>query len=427
MFDEDEEFGEDQEPAEEWAPEGAAAKEFDSLLQRYLEAEGAEAEQLREQLLDVYAWPIFEEAIRRRLRGWNEPEGTLEDIWSEARGELGRALETRRHQRDPFRNFPGYVAKAASTAFAHYLREKHPEWHKLKDRLVKTLKEYPSPENPLFALWKTEMPFERGGRRWTRLPSVCGLEPWHHGKTQWRPTRRLLQELRNAHSCSPLNVLEQLGLPSLPPDDPAGRVALLEAIFRWAESSAEEDAAWRPDPKAGPCVVLNELVSTIYELRGIKEVIVGLPDEPGGEGPTQSDDPRSELMWTWEKIGSLLSREERWALLLNLDYIHAFTLVDVRLRDIAAALDLPLEVLAELWGKLPLDDKNIAAAFKMPSEQLGELAPRLPLDDSSIIAQLKLYGGLAELIADRDKVIQYRRAAREKLREARRQEENPDE
>jgi hypothetical protein len=71
-------------------------------------------------------------------------------------------------------------------------------------------------------------------------------------------------------------------------------------------------------------------------------------------------DLRENLRHLWAEICELLPRQ-RVALLLNMEEIHLLPETGIAsLRDVAAALALPAEELAQLWFDLPLDDYAIA-------------------------------------------------------------------
>jgi hypothetical protein len=73
----------------------------------------------------------------------------------------------------------------------------------------------------------------------------------------------------------------------------------------------------------------------------------------------------------------LLPLNQRAALLLNLKdaegrgCIALFTVTNIAtLRELAEALEMKAEILAELWNKLPLEDAKIAELLKLTRQQV---------------------------------------------------------
>jgi hypothetical protein len=141
---------------------------------------------------------------------------------------------------------------------------------------------------------------------------------------------------------------------------------------------------------AGGPVELDDLVTVVADCTGIKDVTVRIDDvENERDSSNQLVDPRvlieteltrrSYLQRLWEEIEELPPRQ-RAALLLNLrdadggDCARLFVLSGVAtIRQIAQALDLPAERLAELWNELPLEDASIAQLIGVKRQQVINL------------------------------------------------------
>jgi len=139
----------------------------------------------------------------------------------------------------------------------------------------------------------------------------------------------------------------------------------------------------------GAPVEFDDLVGVVADLQGITEHQVSsrvneeretnearLPDPRAGFAT--EIEQRSYLQRLWSEIVQL-PQSQRLALLLNLrdaqeGVIALLPLAGVAsLREIAAALALPVEELARLWNALPLDDATIAARLGVTRQQVINL------------------------------------------------------
>ena len=105
-------------------------------------------------------------------------------------------------------------------------------------------------------------------------------------------------------------------------------------------------------------------------------------EEPSESAMSPEPDPawRAEkrifLERLWEEIRAL-ARHQRVALLLNLrdsngsSCIELFPITGVAtIRQLASALEMPAERLAELWNELPIDDARIAELLQLTRQQV---------------------------------------------------------
>jgi RNA polymerase sigma factor (sigma-70 family) len=135
--------------------------------------------------------------------------------------------------------------------------------------------------------------------------------------------------------------------------------------------------------KAAPPLCLDSLIDAVADLQGIRDT----PHEPLDEktaASMESDlagslDRRRRLHALWDQVRQL-PLPQRHALLLNLrddqgqSAIEALPVCGIAsLRDIAAALEMPLADLAHLWNRLPLDDHAIAARLGLTRQQVINL------------------------------------------------------
>lgn len=335
-----------------------SAEQTDALLRPYLVAVGeAESQALLTELVEREAEPLIRAVLSRKLRvSLNGTCSTrtaqeAEEIRSEILLQLISRLGALKQDREAraIANFRSYVAVTAHNACHEFLRQKYPSRWRLKNRL-----RYLLTHQKEFALWENEQ------GEW-----LCGLAEWRDSERS-----RRIDELRGDGG-------ERLGL--------AGRnlqsmslAELTAAIFRSARGAVE----------------LDELVNTIADLQGLKDVAVesvsAVDDDEEASDPYEGltgkeSDIASELEQRryverlWLEICQLPERQ-RAALLLNLrddrggDVIALFPMLGVAsIRQIAEVLGLRAEDFAALWHDLPLDDATIAARLGVTRQQVINL------------------------------------------------------
>ena len=334
----------------------------DRLLQRFLNEEDPKVAQVcLEGLLSDYVEPVVRDIARYKSRtsyatGSGYEAQDEEDICNEVVLQLISRLRNLRGSgaQSPIENFRGYVATTTYNVFHKYVRMKYPSRWRLKNRMRYLLN-----HSHGLTMWKDD---EREFR--------CGLAKWrwpvaHKGtgsEDQPPPLDGFVQSLASGKIVSRMS-LEEL---------------------------TKSFLAWRGRP-----VPLDELVGIVAELQGIQE-----PHRVQSQGEEREEglgasicellpDPAVDIASTverrfylellWKEICQLPQRQ-RVALLLNLrdaqegDALILFTLTGIAsLRRIAEAVELPLDELAALWNKLPLEDMAIATLLGITRQQVINL------------------------------------------------------
>ena len=136
----------------------------------------------------------------------------------------------------------------------------------------------------------------------------------------------------------------------------------------------------------GQPIEFDELVSAVASLSGISEQpiesladdedAVSLVPDVSEPDPAWRIEKRMFLQRLWEELEQL-PRNQRAALLLNLRESSGFGCITLfpatgiaTLRQLAAALDMTAESLAELWNDLPLEDAKIAELLGLTRQQV---------------------------------------------------------
>ena len=332
----------------------------DALLLSYLHStDEAESECLAAQLISEFARPIIRSVINYRLplafsqTAIAHSHEDAEDISSEVVLEVLTRL--RKLKTNPnglaINSFRSYVAAITYRACCEDLRRKKPHRASLKNRL-----RYVLTRCPTLALWKSN------NREW-----VCGLSAWENRKSSLRSVR-LQQLLDDPHLVEQAAVSSQDVARMNPPD-------LLAVIFNWVDSPVRFD----------------DLISIVARLWGIKDQ-VGTTDSYPVEHSTTHDrllysqgdiasevDQRNYLQRIWAEIGQLPQRQ-RSALLLNLKdtvgegVIALLPVIGIAtFHEIAEALGMSADQLADLWNNLPLDDAAIASLLNVTRQQIINL------------------------------------------------------
>ncbi len=300
------------------------------------------------------AMPVIRQIVNSELRVWHGSASSqdAEDVCSDAEARLLkrlRALHDGPHE-NPIADFPAYVAEIARNSWDQSLRRAYPERARLKNQVRYLLGHRRS-----FALWQNE------NQEW-----LCGFEAWKNRRIDSFDCAPLQQLLYDPSRFIEAETNEDLGQMELE--------GLLKIIFQSVNCP----------------IGLNPLVGIISDLTGIRDRFVVLPREDDERDPLESlPDTRvdiekqfersSELLWLWTEICRLPLRQ-RTALLLNLrdaqgqGVIALFPLTGVAtLRQIADALAIPAEQLAELYNRLPLDDATIAQRLGLTRQQVINL------------------------------------------------------
>jgi RNA polymerase sigma factor (sigma-70 family) len=274
------------------------------------------------------AEPVVRRVVGSRLRPGTVWAGQdAEDVVSRALLHVIARLRSTLYGAEPVLDLEAYAGTVAKRACDDHLRAKYPHRWRLKNQL-----RYVLSHDPRFAIWET-------AEAW-----LCGLAIWR-GRPLW-PGRVSLPAPAATAPPSAAELLAELFARSGGPLD-------FEAVV----SIAAETRALRDRPAVDPGEVAY--ATTMDPLTSLVE--------------------RSELARLWQEILTL-PLGQRTALLLNLrdgargDVITVLPATGVAtMREIAAALDVPQSFLAEIWARLPLDDREIAARLRLTRQQVINL------------------------------------------------------
>ena len=283
-------------------------------------------------LVSEVAGPVIETVLSRQLRTeWIYRMEAMEDLRAAVNLRVVRKL--RALARDPeesVERFRDYVATLTYNAVSDSLRERYPEWTRLKGRIRYVLE-----HDPRLGIWSS------GGR------TLCGLAAW-----TGRPD-----------AAEPLSAA-----------DPTG--TMLDR-HRLADAVAE---ALR---RAGRPAELDSLVRLFATLWKVTEMTAGVSDDLMivATAPTPLDrvESRRYIEALWREI-SALRPLQRAALLLNLRdtdggnalaYFVLLSVVDID--ELADSVGITVERLAALWSELPLDDLTIAGMLGIRRQQVINL------------------------------------------------------
>ena len=317
-------------------------KEFpvkiDALLEPLLTASTDEqADELLSQIVTEHAEPVIKGVIRFKLRFNSHQEmqrAEANDIQQDVVLQLVSQLQRFRKlpAAHPITDVRGMAAIIAHRTCARWMRRQFPERHALKNRL-----HYLLTRQRGFAIWDDD-----NGK------SIAGFAVWQQQK---KAAVRNLSDVA-AH----MRKAQQL----------AETVA---SIFDYAGAPIEFD----------------ELVTAVAAIQGVSDQPVEslADDEEGGFDPATPDpDPawriekKMFLQRLWEEL-TQLPVNQRAALLLNLKDASGFGCITLfpaigiaTIRQLAAALELSAERLAELWNELPIEDARIAELLGLTRQQV---------------------------------------------------------
>ncbi|MGH9916447.1 MAG: hypothetical protein ACRD63_14300, partial [Pyrinomonadaceae bacterium] len=335
----------------------AIRQQSDAVLLPFLDASGeSEVERLLTELMVVLVQPIIKKIVRSYIgRSGHELQNAheiqdIEDVIGEANlqilDRLGHLRSTPHNM--PIRNFVGYIKVTTYNACHKYLRQKYPKRSRLKCKL-----RYILTHNKGFALWEDE------NQNW-----ICGFANWKRLQPRLQPlTPGGVRQLQ-----SDQQALEKDRLSWNSINNP---IELLRSIF---------DCAHQP-------IEIDDLVTIVAELWQVKdytqteidEELTTIPNTYSTAHAANSAtniEERIYLQRLWAEICQLPVKQ-RQSLLLNLRDTHEQSLIilftDIHIasiRQIAEALAMPVEKLAELWNDLPLDDAIIARYLSVDRQQI---------------------------------------------------------
>ena len=318
---------------------------IDALLEPLLvEANDERADEILLQLINDHAEPVIKGVIRFKLRlsSYRETQrAEADDIYQEVLLQLLALLQKFRKLPDgnPIADLRGVAAVIAHRTCARWMRRQFPERHALKNRL-----HYLVTRQRGLALWQN-----------AEGQLVAGFAAW---QDQNKPAIRQLPDPLPGH------------LRSSKGGKPQELADTVAAIFNHAGSPIEFD----------------ELVSGVVTLLGISdqpieslaedEDEVALVPDTAEPDPAWKIEKKMFLKRLWEELEQL-PRNQRAALLLNLKESSGFGCITLfpatgiaTLRQLAAALEMPAESLAEIWNELPMEDARIADLLGLTRQQV---------------------------------------------------------
>ena len=299
---------------------------------------------LLSQLIAGHAEPVIKGVIRFKLRFNSHQESQraeADDIHQDVVLQLVSQLQRFRKlpNSHPITDVRGMAAIIAHRTCARWMRRQFPERHALKNRL-----HYLLTRQRGFALWE-----DNNGK------TLAGFSAWQ----QQKPAARNVFDVENlpAH------------IRSLKGDKAQELAEAVASIFDYA---------------GGP-IEFDELVSAVAAIQGISDQPVEslAEDEDRGFDPATPDrDPawriekKMFLQRLWEEL-TQLPVNQRAALLLNLKDASGFGCITLfpatgiaTIRQLAKALELTAERLAELWNDLPIEDARIAELLGLTRQQV---------------------------------------------------------
>jgi DNA-directed RNA polymerase specialized sigma24 family protein len=324
---------------------------IDTLLEPLLlEASGEQADELLLRLITVHAEPVIKGIIRYKLHlsfHRTGQQAEADDIYQEALVQLLAELQQLREQPDqhPITDVRGMAAVIAHRTCSRWMRRQFPERHALKNRL-----QYLLTRQRGLALWQDQ-----------DRKLLAGFTAWQGQKKaasvsrlgQLSEDERLLTHIRSIKS----GKHQQMG-------------DAVAAIFNYL---------------GGP-IEFDELVRALGAILGIRDQPVESIDQneddvsfraaAGGPDPAWQVEKRIFLQRLWEEL-QLLPLNQRAALLLNLKdadgrgCIALFPATRIAsLRQLADALEMSADSLAELWNELPLEDARISELLGLTRQQV---------------------------------------------------------
>ena len=318
---------------------------IDVLLEPLLaETSDQQVDHLLSELITVHAEPVIKGVIRFKLRlnSYRETQrAEADDIQQEVVLQLVAQLQRFRKlpSGHPISDVRGMAAVIAHRTCARWMRRQFPERHALKNRL-----HYLLTRQRGFELWQ-----DQDGKL------VAGFAVW---RQQDKPVRNLAEiEKLPAH------------IRALKSDKPQQLAETIASIFNYLDGPIEFD----------------ELVTALASIQGISDQpIESLADdddavlEPTASEPNQAwrIEKKIFLQRLWEELQEL-PVNQRAALLLNLKDASGFSCITLfpatgiaTMRQLAGALEMNAESLAELWNDLPLEDARIAELRGLTRQQV---------------------------------------------------------
>lgn len=322
----------------------------DVILQPFLMAQ--DSAEIQRQLLI-----LLSEHTEARMRGiilsrlcsylnGQEHIAEFDDLYSEAKTRLLTYLRDLKEGRrnTPCEDFPGYVAAIAHNTCNDHFRLAHPARSRLHKKIRDLIR-----ANPNFAVWRTQ---DQKRGEW-----LCGFQDWEGRRSSSISTAWLHRFFEH-----PAIVTEALAP---------------EADIQWMEIAELLAAIF---DEVGEPMSLNQLVSVVSDIRGVKDAPIGSFDASGTTLSLRLPDSRL-------RIDSVLEMREPlvrvWKALCELshDQFRAYLLYS---RDSSDEDLISLFLDAEITT-----ESEIAGLLKMTVAQFRDLcANRLPMDNADIAKEL---------------------------------------
>src|SRR5215470_2280824 len=336
-----------------------SASQNDSLIASWLQTLMTRGEEAAESalalLIETHIEPVIRSVIRFKLR--LDPAGRADeaDLAQEALAQW--LAELRKLSAEPDNrsiiDARGLAATITYRVCYGWLRRRSPRRHALRNRL-----QYLLTRQAGMALWPGA---EQGGQGEKVL--IAGFASWR-GRAQ-----------------GALETLRQL------PADEKFLARASRLIAKGQGAKLHDLLAAIFDYVGGP-VTFDELLSAVAALLRVRDEPPASTEEgqeaPGAQLASPEDvawqvEKRIFLERLWEEVREL-PLAQRSALLLNLresdgrGCLALFPATGVAtLRQIAEALEIPAERLAEIWPQLPLDDATIAGLLNLTRQQVINL------------------------------------------------------
>lgn len=301
-------------------------------------------------LITQHAEPVIKGIIAYKLH-LNSYHATRQadanDLQQEAIVQLLAAIQQFRERPDarPISDLRGLAAVIAHRACSRWMRRQSPERHAFKNRLYYLLTRQAG-----FAIWQNE-----------NRKQMAGFAVWQRRKNP--ATEERLRQLSDDET-----LLARMRL--LKTGNQADWSGALAVIF---------------DCLGGP-IEFDKLIATLVSLLQIKDQPVEFNDQPGNDAQFEIPDGKPDAAWQvekriflerlWEEVRQL-PLNQRVALLLNLrdaegrGCLALFPAVGIAtFRQLAEALEMGAEKLAEIWHELPLEDAKVADLLQMTRQQV---------------------------------------------------------
>lgn len=319
--------------------------EIDPLLEPLLLPLGQEqVDETLAQLIAGHAEPVIKAIIRYRL---HLGQTDADDLYQEVIVQLLERLWQFRQQPkiNPISDLRGLTAMIAYRTGARFRQRQFPERHAFKNRLSYLLTRQRG-----FALWQSES-----------KKMIAGFAGWQGRK-------RLATE-------------EQLD-----------RLSEDEALlFRIRSLQTGKQADWGGALSAvfdslGSPVEFEKLTGFLAALLQIEDRPLASTDQIGAIGEPKALAEQHDSSWQtekriflerlWEEVCQL-PRNQRVALLLNLrdregrGRLMLFPVLGIaKIEQLAEAMEISVETLAEMWPELPLEDARIAELVQLTRQQV---------------------------------------------------------